>query len=642
MIVRAFSPAIAILASPEADDFARQKGFQNGFREMLRPFGENVQGKVVIRDSHGASRAWDDFGVRFVDLVDGAGLNAEAGPQIASFRKIEELLEAYMVDSEERYTSPGPTANGSRARDTSRLSSAYSLFLRRLLSAASATPHESFLHPVACVIAISSQTPSPIETLRQLYTQSSQGLKAAPPWINPEYLRYYVLIHDEEEDDSTNATALFDQMKRHFGLHCHLLRLRRAHAFSSDDTSVNVETCEWISPLEDWSRRTGTDNLIDIEASTPCVFESDVAAINSLVRELVSQSVVPHMENRIAVWNDQIASRRRGISGRFMNMSKRWTGFATGGKNSVSLTGSTGGSSGNYDALQGFYRFDAPEAILRKMADYSVMLRDYRLAATTYELLRSDFNNDKAWRYQAGANEMCVVSTLLNPLTTAAKLKVDSLDQMMEVATYSYLTRCSDPLSALRCITLNIELLKVRGKAAAEIASKWGIRILELGLVGQTGHALVSERIADCFAGESGLGNSGWGARKRKAALWYIFAADEWLHLEQVVQAATCLERADAMHSGLSTNTDFESFADMRGFLEELRMAVKMGTANLQGTPMPDDAQPEPDVTEETSETLDQHTRRRSILVPMEPLGGAPLSPLRATNSSVLHDDDFQ
>ncbi|GME57398.1 hypothetical protein GTA08_BOTSDO13493 [Neofusicoccum parvum] len=52
---------------------------------------------------------------------------------------------------------------------------------------------------------------------------------------------------------------------------------------------------------------------------------------------------------------------------------------------------------------------------MRKLADYAFMLRDFRLAASTYDILRTDFNNDKAWKYYAGANEMTVISTLLVP-----------------------------------------------------------------------------------------------------------------------------------------------------------------------------------------------------------------------------------
>ena len=104
--------------------------------------------------------------------------------------------------------------------------------------------------------------------------------------------------------------------------------------------------------------------MIDVESVPSYLFESDVTAIKAFVRELVAQSVIPHMENRVAFWNDQVASRRRGLSGRFMSMSRRWAGFGSGSRTSSSGYGA-GGSNSNYDAVQGFYRSDAPEAILR-------------------------------------------------------------------------------------------------------------------------------------------------------------------------------------------------------------------------------------------------------------------------------------
>lgn len=46
--------------------------------------------------------------------------------------------------------------------------------------------------------------------------------------------------------------ALFDQMKRHFGLHCHLLRLRSGgRAVLSDDDSVEVPKSQWRSAAEE-------------------------------------------------------------------------------------------------------------------------------------------------------------------------------------------------------------------------------------------------------------------------------------------------------------------------------------------------------------------------------------------------------
>ncbi|RMZ75914.1 hypothetical protein DV738_g5232, partial [Chaetothyriales sp. CBS 135597] len=506
IIVRAFSPLVAVYATEELDDLAAAKGVAGGFTALIRPYGEQVSGKVVVRDSVGASRAWDDFAVHFADLgrlaYDAAAESAEAPQPSAVLAELEQKISA----------------------------------------------HSSLMHPVAAVIAISASTDQPIDTLRQLYHQTSHGTRTLPHYANPEYLRYYVLVHDQDRDDLAKSTALFDQMKRHFGLHCHLLKLRSSAASPSDDNAEQLPQCEWLSPSEDLQYMADTATLDDLQRpSRPSVSAADAAAIRTFVRELVTQSIVPHMEQRIALWNDQIASRRRGLSGRFMSISKRWAGLGS----ATRLSSSSGPSTGNYDSSQAHYRFDTPEALLGKLADFALMLRDFKLAASTLDLVRSDYNNDKAWKYLAGANEMCCVANLLNPLTgtAAAKLKMESFDQMLDTACYSYLTRCNDPASALRALLLGVELLKVRGKQGAELAAKWGIRILELGLVGSCGHPLLSERIASCFAGQIGIGNTGWGTRKRKAAMWSVTAADDWMKLGRAAFAADALEQANELYA---------------------------------------------------------------------------------------------
>jgi hypothetical protein len=245
LIIRAFSPTVAVYASPDTDDLARRKGFKNGFKHIIRPFGERVMGKVVIRDSAGASRAWDDFGVRFAELgelaeIDVQRQESELG---VGFDRLEELLEQYL--------ELAPDGFGVRPLQTSLH---HNLFLNRILSAHTLTTHETFIHPVACVIAISSSLPAPIDSLRHLYAQTAQGNKTLPNFVYPEYLRYYVLVHDEDKDDFAKSSALFDQMKRHFGLHCHLLRLRSNECLPSDEDSVELPEVEWLSPSEDLGR----------------------------------------------------------------------------------------------------------------------------------------------------------------------------------------------------------------------------------------------------------------------------------------------------------------------------------------------------------------------------------------------------
>ena len=199
------------------------------------------------------------------------------------------------------------------------------------------------------------------------------------------------------------------------------------------------------------------------------------------MRELVTQAVVPHMERHVALWNEQVLARRRGLSGRFMFLSKRWTPF---GSSRNSSSPSIGSSNTNYDSLQGFYRPDAPEALMRKLADYSFMLRDWKLALSTYDILRTDFNNDKAWRHYAGANEMSALSALMPQGALSSKTRIDSLDTWIDAALYNYMDRggSAAPYYALRTLTLTLELLRLRGSSAADYAAKLAARIVDTGL----------------------------------------------------------------------------------------------------------------------------------------------------------------
>ena len=646
LVVRAFCPTIAVYASDEADNLARAKGIPSGLVGLIKPYGERVSGKVVVRDSVGASRAWDDFGVHFRDLGKLAQ-DAASPPADHPLEKLEEVLERLLEDDKDKALSAGEGAS---------ISPLYKIFLSRLLQAYSLSAHEAFVHPVGTVIAISSSTPSPIETLRHLYQQTAQGSRILPPYVNPEYLRYYVLVHDDDRDDFSKSSALFDQMKRHFGLHCHLLRLRSSSPTQDGDHTERLPKTEWLSPSEAVAFQSENANLIHLDSPHMIsLFSSDATAIRTFVRELVVQSIVPHMEQRIALWNEQIASRRRGLSGRFMSISKRWAGIGSSARSTSSATNLTGsGATGNYDSIQGYYRYDTSEALLRKLADFAFMLRDYKLAASTLELVRPDYTNDKAWKYLAGANEMCYVASLLNPLTgsASAKFKMENFDQMLETATYSYLTRCSEPVLALRSLLLGVELLKVRGKMASELAAKYAVRTLELSLLGSIGHVLVGERVASSLAGQIGLNNTGWGTRKRKAALWNIMSADEWMKLGRAELAAERLDEAHELYSESKNVDSIKQFQELDLFMQQLELAVKMKLGQGRSRAMSSgsqvmDQEVDDEIVEDMAnlETVDTRTsNRRSLMVgPTAVEALAPRSPGRLRSDPLgVGDDDFE
>lgn len=215
-------PHIGVHASEDTDALARDKGFAN-FKEMLRPFGEKVQGRVTVRDSQGVSTTFDDFGIRIRGLSDLAAVPPEerrysnlvngglsgggvgVGPNTkepgwmagGNIQHVEDLAHAY-VDHAEELAGAAVTSDDISLDTPTTGKALYLLYLRRLLSGMPLSPHETFTHPTACIITISSRNPSPIETLQSLYTT---GGTVMPAYVNNDYLRYYVLVHDEDKDD---------------------------------------------------------------------------------------------------------------------------------------------------------------------------------------------------------------------------------------------------------------------------------------------------------------------------------------------------------------------------------------------------------------------------------------------------------
>lgn len=627
IIVRSFAPRVAVYASTDTEQFVRRKGFKDGLCSLVRPYGERLPGKVFIRDSVGASKGFDDFGIRFVNstnlqpfdanhvfggtsgseshtVVDGSQYTPERRKPsrgIEPGASFDQLLDHYLhaedkvIDSDDKYFDYDGRSHDHRPES----SPLYSKYLHKLLANETIVPHETFSHPVACMIAVSSHHPAPIEALRQLYASTGYGSNNIPAWIGTEYLRYYVLIHDEEKDDITKSTSLFDLMKRHFGLHCHLLRLRSSQFVQTDDDSAKVPSCEWLSAEEEMHHirtrgkpyfsfenssnlaLTCEDYTEDFEVSEKYILESDATAIRALLREMVAQSIVPFMESRIMTWNDQVASRRRGISGRFMSLSKRWTGFGSSKSAGPGSGGSQNASGSNYDYQRGFYPPETPEATMRQLGDYAFMLRDWKLAYSTYEFLRSDFSHDKAWSYHAAANEMAAITSLLIPQTSSTRPRSDNIDQMLDTAAYSFITRCAMPSSVIRCLTLAMELLRNRGTFGVDDAARWGGRLLEFGVLTPIAQALTTERVADCYMSRADAEAAATSARRRQAALWNVLSADSWMRLDKPAQARFRLREASAFFQIEGQQNRGPPFPSMQNFWQRLEHALREG--NVEG-----------------------------------------------------------
>lgn len=201
------------------------------------------------------------------------------------------------------------------------------------------------------------------------------------------------------------------------------------------------------------------------------------------------------------------------------------------------------------------------------------MLRDYKLAHSTYDIVRKDFGNDKAWKYAAGAQvfrkfnpdtefqEMTGISLLFLPSPLTQAKRTDILEPLLDSAVYSYTARLSSPYLALRTVLVAIELLCLKGGTAPDDAVKWATRALGTGTVGDIGTCLLIERIATCY-------KIMHPRRRRKMALWSMIACENWIGVGCKGFAMRCLRDAARVYK------DCQGFAridkHMHGLMESL------------------------------------------------------------------------
>ena len=472
VVGRAFAPRVIVLASEAAEVFAREYGATD-FRNLLQPLGDKVSGRIVARDVQAASIRIDDFAIRFVEKFNNDGQQQ----QYCSMDDLQATLEEKMDESD--------------------FKASYNYMLRKAL--ASNFPvcaHETFAHPVAIMFVVMAGDSQ--SQMRSLYNIAKQMI--TPPFVDNDFLKYHVVI---QKGDSLEE---FNLLKKEFGLHSHLVKLEGGE-------DLELLPSEWSSVVQD---------RLDYGLSI-WMPEKDLSAFSEMVREMVLQSIVPHLERCIARWNDQFASYRKGLAGRFLNVSRRF------GFNSRSSSP----SNGNLDPTTMTYPVSSPEVQMRRMADFAVMIRDWKFASSIYEIIRRDFLNDKAMRYLAAAQEMSCLSILLSQ-TLTPKIKND-VDSLLDGAVHTYLSRCSLPEAAFRCILENVEALASRG---SDDSALWAMYLVNKNMVSGVLRPLIIQRIAHCFV-----------RKRRKSALWMVLACEAWLECGRVDFARNCLNKVKELLS---------------------------------------------------------------------------------------------
>ncbi|EPX74282.1 TRAPP complex subunit Trs85 [Schizosaccharomyces octosporus yFS286] len=537
IIREAYVPRISVICSRDADEFAINKGFSQGFWELLYPFGDHVRGKVRRRNMQDHMVTLEKTSLQFVP-VDSLESHLSDVP-VVSIRDILTAKNRTLVlpEAPSKYTFGIHYKNLERwawnlAHDQSyEMSTA--MYIRQLLTGVPVSSFETFSHPVAHLVVVTSHNPTPFESLREIINSLPQI--SLPAFVSNDILNFFVYVHDEDQHDIELSMAIFDTMLQTFGGRGYFLRLHSQKATLDYEHTIPFPRSSWLSAEERLRLLDGS------QKEQQLLFESDAESIKRLVSHIAFNGVIPHLDKCVRQWDDQYASPRRGFTGKLFFASKKL----------ISTQNNTHNS--NFFASSNVYRPDSIEAYLRRLADYSFMLRDYTHANQIYEIASKQYANDNAYLYYAASSEMIVITEYIIHLdrpymSLTNKLR---LNDCMRSAMENYLNKpFNSYYHAARCFLLLGQYLSSLPNSRDD-AANWNAGLVFSKRLGPVGRAIIFQQTYELYR-QSESTNSDTLTdirRHRKTAFWCIMAADAWLRCHISFRAKPFIDTAKKFYS---------------------------------------------------------------------------------------------
>lgn len=263
---------------------------------------------------------------------------------------------------------------------------------------------------------MSTTAPNPLQAITTLHSRVLEF----PSWVDTTHLLYTLIVHpsksplsDEEyvilfrfcfhfRHLSDRAGALFNAIKKQYGLHAFLLPLSLP---SPPPPPVPVPALPPRLPppsSETWQNGSPTPQLhsaAPLAASPNCLrlSEPDIHQMGRFTREFVVVNLVPWMEKCVLEWNETYSSSRR-LPSRLFSSTRKLFGSSVPPAQSPTHTSSPSISSlssrsHTYNSSQpapGSNVLTAPPSQLRRLAEFATILGDYKLAIPVWESLRKE------------------------------------------------------------------------------------------------------------------------------------------------------------------------------------------------------------------------------------------------------------
>lgn len=421
MLLEEISPVVMVLRTPLVEESCRKNGLT--FIQMLQPFCTFNDIDVPVRTASDQPYRLHQFKLRLHYASDIRQPNVEAAEE--RLRKV--VTRASETDTTDLSSDPPPIDTLIKSAAAESHSSRFQIFNKELIGASSFSEHEAFDHPVACLLVVSSKDDRPTNTLVDLFNTNQFPSLINDGAMDPKMIKHYLLIHDNQDGPLEKASTIISEMRGTFGSsECRMLCIN-----SAENGSVYRQDNPWSLYKPDPKLGQDLGCFLNVD---------DLDEMRDLMQELSSKHIIPHMEQKIRLLNQQVSATRRGFRNQIKNLWWRK------------------GKEDTPDAPTGpMYTFSSIESQIRVLGDYAFMLRDYELALQNYRLLSTDYKIDKAWKRYAGVQEMMGLTYFM--LDQSRK----DAEYCMENAFSTYLKLgASGQRNATRCGLWWTEMLKAR------------------------------------------------------------------------------------------------------------------------------------------------------------------------------------
>ncbi|BGP44635.1 hypothetical protein JCM10450v2_000449 [Rhodotorula kratochvilovae] len=491
-------------------------------------------------------------------------------------------------DGDEATSAPvADEDEGWRGRRVDALAPWYALVRDSVLARRDLVPHESFAHPVGVLVALSTSHPDPLNALAALWDLTSPAALFAPAsypprsgaeddarqeWATPDALRFIVLVHDFGAGGGRpaweDAQRLHETVRKTYGVHTALLPLFSAAQSAADPLPpAEGAAALWASlpappaapPPVEAVIGLGVDEPEPAAIRAPAVdpsavaapqrghelSSSDILALRTFVRELVVQSLVPHLERQGVVLHEQWQAGRRSIGGRLFSVGRKYFGGGGGGGGSAGTSregspapGGAGGREG-YNAQKG-YHHSSPLSLARRLADTAFFLGDYKLASSAYDTVAKDARTDKAWRHHAAALRMQALCALLLPLPSSSGAAGAPEALLAQAAAASPAGGAVSDFDALRAT-----LLAYESYLALSLPSLAPVALVRAAA--DTEEIVAAVLLEQAALAELVLVRPGATPRRRKYAFWMAMAAARYEKCGVKALSIRCLSQSSTL-----------------------------------------------------------------------------------------------